>query len=356
LYSTTRRFKSPAKKLLVMVFALWCFIAMTYNQKYIKRLSGAENFINGAVGSTLVRLINDDEKDIVQRYRKENIVDRSISDYETAGELSETDGKMKQLLVSRTAYHNSDLGYSIYSPEASAEIMMLARKKQLRLSALGFGEPLDSTNDRHLPEAWGISLNEADPEGIPEVGDVAAIIDGMPLPSGSLEGLKIFILPVSLKNTSGLSWPGVMVLGSRPKDSDSIDTQLDFTVAHEVGHILHYKLLGKPGSSMWQEYMKIRRIHVWKDGGAALTQQWEDSVEETFAEDVRVLIGSKRSSAEPHLTDYGDPRKDKKLSEKIRKFIFSSINADSSSSGEVIKSVGEYMAADVFSQAPTDLV
>lgn len=225
-----------------------------------------------------------------------------------------------QQLQLKPAFHSRRLGFDIFDSAITDKLIDESRKQRVRylqVTNRNIALPKASGQYRRL---WRLDTAPVSSTGIPDVMAVGKIIESMDLPDNSLRGVKIFIVPYSLSRTSGLSYPNVILIGSRPDDVDSIDTQLEFTVAHEVGHILHYRYMGEKAGNRWKKYMKLRGIERWTVSGAAGSRRWAESVEETFAEDARIVLGNKKSAFETLSTRYPDPRADAVLFRSLDRF------------------------------------
>lgn len=287
-----------------------------------------------------------DARVLVKRYAKGDRT-RMAVDFVTSAEVASLGSARSTLLGSRPDYTSPRLGFSIRGAQNSAALYSIDRQIRNRVISMGgLSARLETTQ---LHTAWGLQARATSALKVPTVTGVARAIESMALPDQSLAGVTIFIVPFSLESTSGLSWPGVIALGSRPLGYRSIDTQLEFTVAHEVGHILHYRYMGPADSGAWREYMRIRRIPKWLDGGQALTAAWESSVEESFAEDVRVVLGGPASAEAEHGTVYGDPRDTRGLVSGLNRFFGARFGSGHGTGGEG-------GAPDVFAGASCDLI
>lgn len=279
-------------------------------------------------------------------------------------ELNQWNEYLDRTLESEPDYVSKRLKFEIFGPEKTATMFTGAYARNLRRSALtrslntwggpaegsmptGEGAPTAEGSptlgeartasvrlDRAEAElplfAWGLKLARSTPEKVPSVERVAAIIENMRLPDSCLEGTHVLILPMALYETSGLAFRDTIVIGSRPADYESMEGQLDFTVAHEIGHVLADRYLDSKG---WQDYMRLRRIEKWFPGGRALTRDWKYSVEEAWAEDIRALFGSTVSARSKVCTAYTDPREDKALAHRITHFATNVLSSPKSRTG-----------------------
>jgi hypothetical protein len=119
-----------------------------------------------------------------------------------------------------------------------------------------------------------------------------------------------------------------MILGAPPVGCEVAENQTAFTIAHELGHHIHMTLLGstyEENPKGWDEYMRIRGIPKWTAGGDVNSRAWFESTEETFAEDVRVLLGTGQAASVPHGTAYEDPRANRVMAEELKVFIRRSV-------------------------------
>ena len=280
--------------------------------------------IAGSRPEQVLRVVQEDARRVSERYARASGPMRLVMDIVTTKELVSMEHTRRRLERASPDYTSLLLGFRVFGPSKAAALYAVEREAATRLSAMRGGA---RALGRVKPAAWGLGLRSTTLGKVPTVANVAGAIEEMRVPRGSLAGVSVFIMPFSLVGTSGLSWPNVVVIGSRPPDYETMDTQLQFTIAHEMGHIIHYRAMGPAGSPAWREYMRLRRIPNWQSGGRALTAAWETSVEESFAEDVRVVFGGTKSAQADYGTIYGDPRGQPGECDRLTAFILKQIAA-----------------------------
>lgn len=229
------------------------------------------------------------------------------------------------LLRNHPSYSDPELGFHVFDADATGWLHVLYKAVNVRRDLLNSHfDPsvVDEANVNELPD--GTPLYEAAPGKEPKVEEVADTLAGMALPPLVFRNYRVYILPFSMGEISGLGSKGYMLLGTPPAGREVIENQTAFTIAHEIGHHVHMTFLGvtyEENPKGWDEYMRIRGISAWAEGGDVNTKTWFESTEETFAEDVRVLFGPERAASEPHGTAYRDPRVDPVTAEKFKVFI-----------------------------------
>lgn len=229
------------------------------------------------------------------------------------------------LLRDNPSYSNPELDFHVYDTDATGWLHVLYKAVDVRKNLLtSHLDPsvVDEANINELPD--GTPLYEAAPGKAQKVEEVAQTLGGMTLPPVVCRDYRVYILPFSLGEISGLGAKGYMLLGAPPANCTVMENQTAFTIAHELGHHIHMTFLGatyEENQEGWDEYMRIRGIPVWSADGDVNSRGWFESTEETFAEDVRVLFGTEQAASWPHGTVYKDPRQDPAVVERVREFI-----------------------------------
>ncbi|NLS45245.1 MAG: ImmA/IrrE family metallo-endopeptidase [Firmicutes bacterium] len=261
---------------------------------------------------------------IMQNNKEVNGLFRFVIRVKLRKEIETLENKIA-LILDNPAYTHPTLGFYIYDPDAAGWLHALYKARNARkhlLSSHLEDFPPENKNINILSD--GTPLFEAGPDMVPEIEEVVKTIEGMSLPPVVFRGYKIFILPFSMGEISGLGSKGYMLLGAPPHDHENIRNQVAFTVAHEIGHHIHMTFIGsiyEDNPQLWDEYMEIRGIPKWTTDGNVNSEAWFESTEETFAEDVRVIFGSGEAALWPHCTKYPDPRIDSEITEALRSFI-----------------------------------
>ena len=219
-------------------------------------------------------------------------------------------------------YTHPTLGFHVYDKEATGWLHVLYKAIAVRENILSSHLDLSAVKGANTNELLdGTPLYEAASGMVPQVEEVVEALEGMALPAVVFHDYKVYILPFSMGEISGLGSRGYMLLGAPPVDCEVMENQTAYTVAHEVGHHVHMTFLGatyEENPSGWDEYMRVRGIPMWTAGGDVNSEGWFESTEETFAEDVRVLFGTQQAASEPHGTTYRDPRVDPVIAENLR--------------------------------------
>ncbi|MGE5594006.1 MAG: hypothetical protein ACM3X3_10065 [Betaproteobacteria bacterium] len=244
-------------------------------------------------------------------------------------------------LDERPSYRDPDLGFSVYDTRATGWLHVLdvaLRTREDLLTALRsplagwLGAARESAvRDAAAREADslyrlsdGTPLYDADPSRLPQVDEVVRTLRAMDLPRAAFDGYRVYLLPLSMGDVSGLGAKGYTLIGAAAVGREVIANQVPVTVAHEFGHHIQLGTLGPTyaaNPTTWSRYMLLRGIRGWAADGKVNTEAWASSPEETFAEDVRVLFGPPEASQEPFGTAYADPRTDPELAAKVREFI-----------------------------------
>ena len=219
-------------------------------------------------------------------------------------------------------YTHPALGFHVYDVQATGWLHVLYKAAAVRENLLSFHLDRRVIEEASISElSDGTPLYEASSEKLPEVDEIVETLEGMTLPPMVFHDYRVYILPFSMGEISGLGAKGYMILGAPSVDCEVIENQTAFTVAHELGHHIHMTFLGttyEDNPNGWDEYMKVRGIPTWSAGGDVNSKDWFESTEETFAEDIRVLFGTQEAASEPHRTIYQDPRSDPVISENLR--------------------------------------
>lgn len=214
-------------------------------------------------------------------------------------------------LVSHPEYRDPS-GFSVYSPMTTGRIHLLAAAITARKNP-GEKYPYD--------ELLGHQLHDENPDQYPDIKRVIRLLKGIPMPKRALDGFKVYLLPYSMGDANGYGGDGYTFLAAAPAGETLIPNQLEVTLAHELGHHLHFRFMDRStvqGQKLWDAYLKIRGIS-WKSGGEAGSKAWTLSSEEVFAEDFRVWkAGDAVGSGYFGDLSYPDPTK--KQGEALRKF------------------------------------
>jgi hypothetical protein len=242
-------------------------------------------------------------------------------------------------LQDNPSYTHPTLGFHVYDRDATGWLHVLYKAADVRGSLLASHldpSAVDDVNMNELPD--GTPLYEPAPGRLPKAEEVAEKLEGMALPPEVFHDYRVYILPSSLGEISGLGSKGYMLLGAPPVNCTVMEHQMAFTVAHELGHHIHMTFLGasyEENPKGWDEYMSIRGIPVWTADGDVNSGDWFESTEETFAEDIRVLFGTRQAASWPHGTVYKDPRLDPALAKRLQVFVDTLAEAKVCTSGQL---------------------
>ncbi len=220
-------------------------------------------------------------------------------------------------------------GFKVYSPEET--VTLLNYYKELRKGL----EYLDRGDITAIKDWEGYHLDEKGKSAYSREEAFRVLTELAPtLPSAFLSGLRVYLLPCGVPEISGLGGEGFVMI-SAPDIHDKSYEQLRVTLLHELGHHLHSRFMhskNPESNSLWDTYLRIRG-GKWRGPGKVNTAAWNDSSEETFAEDFRMLFGK----SQPFYGDIslGDPRGNPEMALKLKKFI---LNLENQSVPESFKS------------------
>lgn len=274
-------------------------------------------------GTDFAAWYESDAKHLAELARRVSMQDRqSISEVET--EIASIREKIAWL-EANPSYSDLELGFSVYDTRTTGWLHVLSVAARVR------EELLMTRSEDAVPDANALyhlgdrtPLYEAAQDRLPEVAEVVDTLRGMDLPRAAFAEYRVYLLPFSMGDTSGLGARDYMLIGAPAEGRKVIENLIPVTVAHEFGHHIQLVSLGASywdNPLAWQRYMNVRGIPRWSPHGEVNTAAWAASPEETFAEDVRVLFGPDRAASEPHGTRYGDPRTDPALAREIRKLV-----------------------------------
>lgn len=209
-------------------------------------------------------------------------------------------------------------GYKVYSPRESGELFSLYQAITERLDYLNHGR---FTIESAQWDGYAFDTGDNVPFTTTAVQQAIAALDPANLPPVFLKQLRIFILPYSIPEVSGLGGAGYLMLSASPAGVDLIDNQLTVTLYHEIGHHVHMQFMPEntaKGRELWREYLAIQG-GTWHEPGQVNTAAWSSSSEENFAEDFRMLFGKDQ----PYFGDMslGDPRVHPLQASTLRTFI-----------------------------------
>ena len=194
--------------------------------------------------------------------------------------------------------------YSVYDAPTSGKIHVLSLAGYYReklLSDLLAGGHLT----RQYPDRWSNNpagfpsfvSNGFSPSAKPPgfgVNEVAAVVNDFDLPASALQGLSFYILPFNLtgyaasSNTRFLPGREESIYFSAGINNES--PPLSVTVAHELGHYIHYQYIGtyEQAQVTWRSFMNL----IGQDDFNVPSSHFQDHTYEQFAEYFRMVYGS----------------------------------------------------------------
>lgn len=246
----------------------------------------------------------------------------NLSTYSKAEIVKELKTIKKQIGQFEKINGQSDAaGFKVYSPQETAVLLNYYKKLRSGLEYLNRGVITDIKDW----EGYFWSEKERTYYKSEEALQVLKELKESHLPPEILAGFRVYLLPIGIPEVSGLGGTGFAMV-SAPENDDKSFEQLRVTLLHELGHHVHSKFMpsmaGLP-SPLWGEYLRIRD-GKWHNAGDVNTAAWNDSSEETFAEDFRLLFGKNQY----YYGDIslGDPRDNPETAMRVRRFILDLIN------------------------------
>lgn len=211
-------------------------------------------------------------------------------------------------------------GYVVYPARTTSRLLALYQDLEVRLSYLNSGKmPLNRARwDGFL--FTGGKTQSYSPD---HVMKVMTELQTNGVPGNLLNGFRIFLLPYSIPDVSGLGGAGFALISAPDwlETNSNPEAELAVTLIHETGHHIHMSIMPKgtpSGEKYWLQYLKLRGGE-WHGPGPVNSVEWSHSSEETFAEDFRMLFGQDQ----PYFGDIalGDPRTDPEQAADIKRFM-----------------------------------
>ncbi|HVP58014.1 MAG TPA: T9SS type A sorting domain-containing protein [bacterium] len=131
-----------------------------------------------------------------------------------------------------------------------------------------------------------VLLEEGGPYTPMPIDEVVAAIDQISYPLGELEA-SVIILPVPRRDVVESSAEGDVIFLS-PGLGEWSREHIHYTVAHELGHIVHNALMPDSREDLWREYAGLRGLDY---DAARSARDHAGRLHEVFAEDFRALFG-----------------------------------------------------------------
>lgn len=211
-------------------------------------------------------------------------------------------------------------GFIVYPSLTTSKLLALYHALDLRLTYLNTGK---MPSNREQWDGFVLTGTQTQSFTPAQVMKVMAELKTNGMPDNFLNGFRVFLLPHSIPNISGLGGAGfVLISTSDSFETDSnMEAELAVTLAHETGHHIHMSFMPKgtfAGEKYWRQYLALRG-GVWHGPGKVNTVDWSNSSEETFAEDFRMLFGN----GQPYFGDLasGDPRTDPEQAADVKRFM-----------------------------------
>jgi hypothetical protein len=129
----------------------------------------------------------------------------------------------------------------------------------------------------------------ADDDGLYCPMPLAEVLEAVGQIQFQLAGLdvEIVILPVPRREVAVSSAEGRVIFLSPARSGYPVE-HVHYTVAHEIGHVVHHLLLPNPEDPLWERYAALRGIDL---EAARQARDHASRLNEIFAEDFRVLFG-----------------------------------------------------------------
>lgn len=237
-------------------------------------------------------------------------------------ERNRLDRELRQL--DSTGAYVDPRGFRVYDPAVTGRLHALALARRNRQDLLSGASPESLPGPEAIFQVGGYRLYRTLTRKFAPREEVVRALRGLRLPDAPFAGYRVYLLPGSLGNVSGVGGPGYSLLGAEPLTARLVEHQAASTVTHEFGHHLSLSRMGghlseSPGQ--WQRFLTLRRIPGWREDGAVNTEAWARSPEEALAEDVRVLFGTAEAASLPYDAAYGDPRRDPSLRRAEAEFL-----------------------------------
>ncbi|HEX2952659.1 MAG TPA: hypothetical protein VHR47_01585 [Bacillota bacterium] len=294
------------------IFSIIGFIVITvyiYIQPVLTASKGLNEALKGPIKITVDSLPNS-VQGLRQWYLKDQAYLRKTVGLNHKNEV----GQLQKLLINLENHpdYRDSSGFMVYNPIKTGRIHLLAAAIAARKNP---GKKYS------YDELLGHHLTDEEPDQYPDPQRVIRLLKAIPMPKRAFEGFKVYLLPYSMGDANGYGGNGYAFLAAAPAGEALIANQIEVTLAHELGHHLHFRFMNRStvsGRKLWATYLKIRDI-PWKNGGEAGSKAWTFSSEEVFAEDFRVWEGEKAVGS-GYFGDLAYPNPTNTEGEKLREF------------------------------------
>jgi hypothetical protein len=118
-----------------------------------------------------------------------------------------------------------------------------------------------------------------------QVDEVAEAVEAVEFPLEKVR-IRILILPLPRRDLPKSSAEGSVIFLSPGRILHHTE-HIHYTVAHEIGHVIHNTLMPDGRDDLWREYSSLRGLTYSADADAPHSRR----LHEVFAEDFRVLFG-----------------------------------------------------------------
>lgn len=132
---------------------------------------------------------------------------------------------------------------------------------------------------------WALACDGGPYVAMP-VDEVVAALRAMAYPTDLVE-IAVLVLAWPRRDVPKSSAEGTVIFLS-PGRVDYPTEHVHYTVAHEMGHVIHHALMPDYRGDLWGEYARLRAIDPAVAGCAS---DHASRIHEIFAEDFRVLFG-----------------------------------------------------------------
>lgn len=250
---------------------------------------------------------DESDKEYLESKLNTKVIHSEGEEKELDKELKNEIVEIEHLLEKYRKNYSVIKGAKVYSPKTTLRIHYLTTSLKNRLSVLekinkGDLEMVYVYENSIFYNGEDVELEYKILEKIDEKDssriyrEVIETLESTKYPKGLIEGTKIFISPFMIRGSEGYAYSN----GLEGKDEIVVvskgTSSTEEILNHELGHILKYSLMGvrSKGNKAWEEYVELY--------GGVESENWEENIEEGFAEDFRIKISGE--SGEDKRTNY----------------------------------------------------